>query len=185
MTMKKRIIIIAAAVIMMLAMASCSMPTQTHEMGDISMELPIHYVSIDEMLEDNATIQEILDEYVPENISVDAHIYASPVDATIVAVSNATINGAEIDQTAYEMAEGMRDSLSANAEIVEMGGTYGVAYTLDDAYGDQIPEALRGMVVVNLFYVGVNDCTTVFIVCPQDKYDAGHAYTMADSIVVD
>ena len=182
--MKKRIIIIATAVIMMLAMASCSMPTQTHEMGDISMELPVHYISVNDSIENNATVQQILDEYIPENVSVDAHIFASPVDATIVAVSNATIDGVEMGQTAYEVAEGMRDNLSANAEIVEMGGTYGVAYTLEDALGDQTPEVLRGMVVVNLFYMGYNDCTTVIIVCPQDKYDAGHAYTMADAVVL-
>ena len=184
--MKKRIVIIAVVVIMMFAMASCSMPTKTYDAGDISIELPIHYVSMDEMISDNSTVQEIMAEYVPENVSIDAHIYASPVDSTIVCVSNAAIDGIEMDNmTVYELAEGVRDRISEDAEIVEMGGTYGVAYTLDKAYGDEFPEALRGMVVVNLYYLGNNDCTTVFIVCPQDKYDAGHAYDIADTIVAD
>lgn len=184
MTMKKRIFIIAAAIILMLVLVSCSVPTQTHDAGDVSLELPIHYVSMDEIITGNATVQELLAEYVPEDVSIDAHFYASALDMTMIAVSSVAMEGEKMEGSVEEFVEEICKGMGGDAEVVEMGGTFGAKYTLDAVFGaEQIPEALQGLTVVSLYYYGDDGFTVVNIICSEDKYAEGNVHSIADCIV--
>ena len=186
--MKKRILIIAAVVILMLSMASCSVPTKTYDAGDVSIELPIHYVPMDDVINSDS-VQQLMAEYVPESISVNAHVYASPIDMSLIAIGDVVLSDDVIGENAYDIATEMCDSMGGDAEVVEMGGTFGVKYTIEGIFGDEIPEEIpediRDFTIVNLCYMENDGATYVCILCPQDKYDAGCAIDIASSIVVD